>query len=65
MPLINSDIIDDKFSPTLKLGAHPHLNIALKPNLQERKDYLFLTQDLWDLFIDYGYDAREVKRYIE
>lgn len=34
MPLINSDIIDDKFSPTLKLGAHPHLNIALKPNLQ-------------------------------
>lgn len=34
MPPINSDIINDKFVPTSKLGAHPFLNVALKPGLQ-------------------------------
>ena len=44
MPIINHDIVDDKFSPTFKLASHPHLNVALKPSLQERKDYVFLPK---------------------
>lgn len=34
MPPMNTDIINDKFVPTAKLGAHPFLNIALKKGLQ-------------------------------
>ena len=64
MPIINHDIVDDKFSPTFKLASHPHLNVALKPSLQERKDYVFLPKGLWNQLIDYGYKGIEVKRFI-
>lgn len=57
LPPINEDIVDKKYSPTIKMASHSHYNIALVPNLQEIKDYIFLTEELWGLFVDYGYPA--------
>ena len=40
-----------------------HLDVKLKPNLIEHKDYEFITEDAWKVFKQ-NYDNIEVERFV-
>lgn len=66
MPIVNEDIIDLNEKYTLKFteDADKYLNIKLKADLVEGRDFEFLDIDTWKI-IKRAYQCHSVKRKIE
>ena len=63
LPKINEDIIKTESQiPACFESPFDHLNIRLKNGLQEEKDFIFLTEEMWQIFAKY--DHIEIKRFV-
>ena len=50
MPVINEDIVQTNVKFDIKfLTSDNNYNVALKSGLQEGKDYIFLSEELWEI----------------
>ena len=63
MPRLNEDIVERLDYCSLNLSQKlSHLDIKLKPELAEHKDYEFVNEKAWEVLE--RYDSIEVKRWV-
>lgn len=63
IPKINENLVQTESQiPACFEAPLEHLNIRLKNGLQEEKDFIFLTEEMWQIFSKY--DHIEIKRFV-
>ncbi len=60
---INSDLkIELEGSMEYRDYDKEHYNVFIKNEIQEKKDYILINQELWDYFMKISPDGIEIKR---
>lgn len=64
LPHLNEDIVESTDACDLGLSNRlNYLDIKLKSDLAEHRDYEFINERIWDKIFE-SYDGHEVKRYV-
>lgn len=64
LPPVNLDILDSTADLTFELSEpYDYLDNALKPGLKEHVDYVLISTDMWNIFVD-NFEHYNFKRYL-
>ena len=63
MPDLNEDIVDNKVKLNMKFDTEfEQYNVVLMAGLQEQKDYIFCTKEMWGVISHYS--GNTIKRLV-